>query len=220
MSLGLGRKTSSRSPTTSIDGSVWPACNHDSAGLTSKREKRTHSEGEEVEARVDGNDRDLGSGVIVGNAVERLEERTCGRSDHSRVDGRVRDVDDEDVDGRLRRSDLRQSRASARVPSSLRDRTHHVLGRRDEFDHGTVELGTLVPICRLTLFLIPVEELRDFVREVAHAALPALTALDEGHVGVDVGTAASAACDDSVGDDGDFSLRMQTSAGAASVSKK
>lgn len=71
------------------------------------REKRgTHSEREEVKARVDGDNGDLRSTVLVRKPIERLEQGTSGGSDHARVDGRVGDVDDEDVDRRLRRSDL------------------------------------------------------------------------------------------------------------------
>lgn len=60
-----------------------------------------------MKARVDGNDGDLGPAVVVREAIEALKKGPRSGSDHARVDGRVRNVDDKDVDRRLRRPNLR-----------------------------------------------------------------------------------------------------------------
>jgi hypothetical protein len=77
----------------------------------------------------------------------------------------------------------------------------HVLGRGDKLDNRAVELVTLPAVSGLVCDLVPVEQLGDLVREVAHRALPAVAALDEGYKWVDVGTASAAAGDDCVFDD-------------------
>jgi hypothetical protein len=85
-------------------------------------------------------------------------------------------------------------------------RAHHVLSRGDELDDTAVELGPLPPIRRLVRLLVPVEELRDIIGEVAHRTLPSVAALDESDVGVNVGSASTASSDDGILDDGDFGL--------------
>jgi len=73
---------------------------------------------------------------------------------------------------------------------------------------------TGVPIRRLVRLGIPVEALRYLIRQVAHAALPPLSALDERDVRVDVRSAATAAGDDGVGNHGDFGVsRFERSVG-------
>lgn len=164
-----------------------------------------------MEARVDGDDGDLCPAVVVREAVETFEQGARGGGDHARVDGRVRDIDDEDVDRRLWRANLNSSRthrdqrtgAHLNASLALARATHHVLGRGDKLDDSRVELRALVAVRGLVLLLVPVEQLRHLVREVAHAALPPLPALDERHVGVDVGPAATTARDDRVRDDWD-----------------
>lgn len=56
------------------------------------------------------------------------------------------DVDEEDVDGRLRGSD-------------------HIFGWRNELDDTMVQLRTRPSVTWLVPDLVPVEELRDFVGE-------------------------------------------------------
>ena len=69
-----------------------------------------------MQGRVDGDEADFCPVVVVGQAVERLENRARGRGDHAAADGLVRDVDEEDVHWRLRRPDLRVG-ASATLPA-------------------------------------------------------------------------------------------------------
>lgn len=92
-------------------------------------------------------------------------------------------VNQEDVDEGLRWSD-------------------HVLCRSDKVDDGVVEFCTLPTVGWLVRSLVPIEELGYFVRQVAHAALPSVAVLQEGHVWIDVGPAPSATSDDGVRDHG------------------
>jgi hypothetical protein len=153
-----------------------------------RRVRRAGRKAEEVEGRVNRDDRDLGSAVGVGQSVERLEDRAGSGCDHARLDGGLRDVDEEDVARRLGRS-------------------YHVLGRSYELDDARVELRSLPPVGRLVLLLVPVEHLRHLVRQVAHGTLPPVATLDKGHVRVDVGPASSASSDDGVLDDGHLGRR-------------
>ena len=52
-------------------------------------------------------------------------------------------------------------------------RSNHVFCRGHEFDNGVVEFSACPPISRLIPYLVPIEELRDFVRELTHATTPA-----------------------------------------------
>lgn len=69
------------------------------------------------------------------------------------LNGSVTDVDQDNINSRLRCSD-------------------HVLGRGNKLDGGVVELIACPPVTRLISDLIPVEQLGYFVRHVAHAASP------------------------------------------------
>jgi hypothetical protein len=58
----------------------------------------------------------------------------------------------------------------------------------------------------LVLVLVPIEQLRDLVREVAHATFPTLTTFNERHVRVDVCPASTTTSDHGIVHDGDFGL--------------
>jgi hypothetical protein len=90
------------------------------------------------------------------------------------MNGGIRNVDQEDVNWRLRCA-------------------NHVFGRGDKIDDGIVEFRSSPSVGWLVGLLVPVEELRDVVGQGAHAALPPVAAFDKGHVRVDVGSAAAAA---------------------------
>lgn len=100
-----------------------------------------HLEREEVQARVDSDEGDFGAVVGVGEAVERLEECSGGGSDHAGRDGRVGDIDDEDVDGRLRSADLWEERkiSTARDRGEGRKRTMYSVGATNS---TTLELSS------------------------------------------------------------------------------
>lgn len=85
--------------------------------------------------------------------------------------------------------------------------THHILLRSDKLDDTTVQLGPPPPIRRLVGLAVPIEQLRDLVAQVTHAAFPPRPALDERDVGVDVGSTAATSRDDRVRHDGDGFLR-------------
>ena len=70
------------------------------------------------------------------------------------LDSSMTDVNEEDVDRRLWRSD-------------------HVLCRRNKLNDRVVKLGALPSVTRLVASLVPVEQLRHLVRHAAHAASPA-----------------------------------------------
>ena len=209
-SAGFGRKISSRSPTTSMEGSVAPGCrlNANGTSLAFPSEvgiKSTHWHEEEVQVGVDGNQGDLGPVVFVGYAVERFKNRPCGSSDHpwtrremsvscfftfprerslpTAVDGSIRHVNEEDVSERLGRSD-------------------HVLCWRYKVHDRMIEFRSLPPIRRLIVCLIPIEQLRDLIAQVTHAAFPSVSVFQESDVGVDVRSATTTASYHSVGNDG------------------
>lgn len=73
----------------------------------------------------------------------------------------IADVDQEDVDWRLRRSD-------------------HILCWRYEVYYSVIQLRSLPAVGRLVRLLVPIEEAWDFVRQVAHRALPSISAFYEG----------------------------------------
>jgi len=74
--------------------------------------------------------------------------------------------------------------------------------RSDKFYDPTVQLGSTPPVRRLVGLVVPVKQLRDLVAQIAHAALPPSSTLDECDVGVDVGSTAAASRNDRVRDHG------------------
>jgi len=71
-----------------------------------------------MQARIDSDEGDLGAVVGVREAVERLEEGSRGSSDHAGRDGGVGNVDDEDVDGRLRSANLQDGTSATKDEAS------------------------------------------------------------------------------------------------------
>lgn len=119
-------------------------------------------------------------------------------------------VDQEYVSGWLRGSNLTittQRARSARDRQRLRG-AYHVFGRCNKFDDAVVQLCPLPSVGGSIRLLIPVEELRDFVAQIAHAAFPAVAAFDEGDEWVDVGSAAATSCDDRIGHYWDFGIAL------------
>jgi hypothetical protein len=82
------------------------------------------------------------------------------------------------------------------------DLTHHVLLRSNKLYDPTIQLGPTPPVRRLVGLVVPVKQLRDLVAQIAHAAFPPSSTLNERDVGVDVGSTAAASRNDRVRDDG------------------
>jgi hypothetical protein len=51
---------------------------------------------------------------------------------------------------------------------------NHILGRCNKLDDRVVKFGPCPPVARLVASLVPVEQLRNFVGHVAHAASPSV----------------------------------------------
>jgi hypothetical protein len=65
------------------------------------------------------------------------------------------DINEENIDGQLRMA-------------------NHILYGCNKFDDGMVELSTHPSVPRLVVYLIPVEELWDLIRQVTHVTSPAV----------------------------------------------
>ena len=137
-----------------------------------------------MEARVHGHEAQPGPSVRVGDAVEALLDAARAGGQQAIGDRGVAHVDQEEVDERLRGAD-------------------HVFLRRHELHHGLVQIGSQRAIGRFLHGGVPVKRLGHVVGEVAHVAAPAMAMVKEGDEGIDIGSAATAARDDLIGDDGD-----------------
>ena len=67
-----------------------------------------------------------------------------------------------------------------------------------------VKFGSLPPISRLIGLSIKIEQLRDFITEVAHATFPSGTTFDKCDIGVDVRPTSTTTGNDGISDYWDF----------------
>lgn len=84
--MGLGRKTSSVSETTSIVDSVvpgWPMRRMIRDIFVVNRREIAYGDGEKVERDIVTDNRNLGPLIFVWDAIEALEDGARGGGDHS-----------------------------------------------------------------------------------------------------------------------------------------
>lgn len=138
---------------------------------------------------VDCHESESGPAVGVGYPVQALQNASRSSRQKSARDASKADVEQKQVNQRLWSA-------------------NHVFLRRNEFAHRVVELRTLPPVHGLLLRAVPVETLRNVVRQVTHVATPPMRVIQETCERVDVCPASSATCDDLIVLDRDIVLRI------------
>lgn len=125
-----------------------------------------------------------GPSIRIGYPIQALLDAPSTGCEETIHDGGVTDINQEQVDQRLRWA-------------------NHILLWCHKLHHCMVELRPLRPIRRFLQGRIPIECLRHVVGQIAHITTPAVALVEEGNKGVDVGPATSATRDDLVRNDGD-----------------
>src|SRR5271169_3341083 len=97
---------------------------------------------------IDADDPDFGTSVFIGDAIERFKDGAGGCGDETRSNGREGNVDEEEVDERLRWSD-------------------HVFCRGDEFNDRVTQFTGLHTIERLADLRVIIKRLRCYSNQVS-----------------------------------------------------
>jgi hypothetical protein len=76
--------------------------------------------------------------------------------------------------------------------------------RRNEFHNGMIKFRSLPSVNAFLRSCIPIEGLRNIIRQIAHIASPPVPVVKEGNIGIDIGPTPSATGNDLILNDGNW----------------